>query len=552
MGISPLLASRIATAHQGSDGAALASGRIPMIGYIRVSTYYEDKISPEIQRAAIQAWADRSGAVIVQWIEDLDESGRSFSKRKIMMGIRAVETGEARGIAVWRYSRFGRSRHGNAMNLARLEHVGGRLESATEYADTSTAFGRLQQGLAFKFAEFESDRIGEQWGETREARRSRGLPSTGGERWGYIWHRRHLDDDKVLHPEWYEPDAKLGLLLADIYGRIVEEREPMNSVCLWLGRNGYTGRGGRPWSQTGLTRRLDSGWAAGWLRYHPIDCTCPIPEPDATTHRAALCPKREFVPGAHEPVVAEDLWERYKERRKIMSSVPPRSQTASYPLSGLVRCGRCGSSAAVTGGSTVGAGGVTIKKPGYMYRCSRRAGSGTCGGVYLLRTVAERTVLDRLAAWQREIEVEAQALPRRARVGTGGTRGTDALRHRLKARLQEIDQELDEQTRLLGRRIIPEASYIRERDRLAAEQISVTRELAALDEVPAETDRVALLPVVAGLLERWEITPVATRRETLRSLIRGVWAYPAADGASARAVAVAVWEEQPELVGQDV
>ncbi|MFE2224776.1 recombinase family protein, partial [Agrobacterium deltaense] len=312
----------------------------PFVGYIRVSTYYEDKISPDIQRAALKAWEKRTGHRIVEWIEDLDQTGRNF-KRRIMGGIKAVEDGTARGIAVWRYSRFGRSRNGNALNLARLEAVGGRLESATEAADTRTAFGKLQMGMAFKFAEFESDRIGEQWAETRENRLARGLPTTGGQRWGYVWTRRRLDDAGTLHPESYDPDPELGLVVNDLYERLADG-EPMNSACLWLGRNGYLGTRGTPWKQTGLTRYLDSGFPAGWIRHHPEDCECPPADPDGTVSRAALCSNKVWLPGAQEIIVRENVWEGYQAQRRKAASTPARVQTPAYALTGHVRCARCG------------------------------------------------------------------------------------------------------------------------------------------------------------------------------------------------------------------
>ncbi|MFD7107717.1 recombinase family protein [Streptomyces celluloflavus] len=535
----------------------------PWIGYIRVSTYYEDKISPEIQRTAIQAWADRTGRRIVEWIEDLDISGRTF-KRKIMIGIKVVEEKRARGIAVWRYSRFGRSRHGNALNLARLEQVGGRLESATESADTTTAFGRLQMGMAFKFAEFESDRIGEQWAETREHRREHGLPSTGGRRWGYIWHRRRLDEKGVVHPEWYEPAEDLGLTALDLYERSANG-EPMNSLAMWLGRNGYVGTRGVPWTQTGLTRYMDSGFPAGWLRYHPDDCDCPPTDPDGNTHRAALCSKKIFTPGAHELIVKEDVWEEYQRRRKLASSKPSNNRAPAYPLSGLVVCARCGGATAAGGGSTYGAGGVLIRKNGYVFRCSARKDNATCDGVYILRTVAEDAVLNRLREWATEIEAEAAKLAAEAAKNpqekkeepSNPQARLDAARKRLRDRLAEIEAELDRQTSLVSRGIIPEDSYVRERDRLTEDQTSVTAELAELDasaEKP-QAEKADYLPVIRGLVDRWNITPVDTRRALLRTLLAGVWAYPKMTGpdgveTAPYAVPVAVWEEAPAPIGR--
>ncbi|MGW2591994.1 recombinase family protein [Streptomyces sp. NPDC001515] len=542
--------------------AAADDDREPWVGYIRVSTYYEDKISPGIQRAAIDSWAERTRRRIAFWIEDLDISGRTF-KRKIMAGIKAVEAGEARGIAVWRYSRFGRSRHGNALNLARLEQVGGRLESATEAADTSNAFGRLQQGIALKFAEFESDRIGEGWAETRENRLGRGLPTTGKARWGYIWHRRLLDEDGVVHPEWYEPDPALGLVANDLYERVADG-EPMASACLWLGRNGYIGTKGKPWRPTGLTRYMDSGFPAGWIRTHPPDCPCPPTDPDATVSRAGLCSNRIWVPGSHEAVTKESTWEGYQQARQ-RAKTNPRSQVAAYPTSGHVRCARCGGDASIGGGATYGAGGVLIKKNGYVHRCTERKESGTCGGVYILRTVVEAAILTSLAEWAEEIEAEAARLAEEDGQGDGaGAAPATAAERMAKARalftqrLEEIASELDRQTSLVSRGIIPEDSYIRERDRLTAEQLSTTQQITQLDEQAeqAPTDRAALLPVIRGLLDRWEITPVRTRRDMLREVLRGVWAHPRAmlpNGTEQDpyAVPVPVWDDEPTPLGRD-
>jgi DNA invertase Pin-like site-specific DNA recombinase len=538
-----------------AKGLRINTKREPFVAYIRVSTYYEEKISPEIQRSSISAWADRNNAEIVDWVEDLDVSGRKM-KRKISTAIKAVEDRVARGIAVWRYSRFGRSRHANAVYLAKLEAVGGRLASATEAADTRTAFGRLQMGMAFKFAEYESDRIGEQWAETREHRRAAGLPATGGKRWGYIWHRRHLDEDAgVIHREWYEPNDT-GLIVTKLYERVAEG-ESMASVTQWLGRNGYEGTRAKPWLQSGLTRYMDSGFAAGWIRYHPDNCDCPPKDPDSNRSRGMECPNRIWVPGAHELIVPEDVWEAYKEKREQARNTPSGNRKPAYTTSGLMRCVRCGGTASAAGGATYGAGKVLIKKPGYMFRCSAMKDNGTCDGAYILRTVVEDAVKKRLRQWADAIEAEAAKIPQqRGEEVASPRKRLNAARQRLNDRLAEIQREIDRQTSLVSRNVIPEDSYIRERDRLVKEQEGVTAELAELDQRTEQDEAkpADYLPVMRGLIDRWDITPVETCRSLLRTILRGVWIYPkstAPDGTEipAYAVPVAVWEDEPNLLG---
>ncbi|MEU1597277.1 zinc ribbon domain-containing protein [Streptomyces sp. NPDC005708] len=255
----------------------------------------------------------------------------------------------------------------------------------------------------------------------------------------------------------------------------------------------------------------------------------------------------------------EDVWEAYQRRRKEAAR-GYRPRAATYALSWLVRCARCGGPCSIGGSSTRGAGGVLIRKNGYQFRCSEHKENATCDGVYILRTVAERAVVEKLAEWADEIEAEAAAIPQqddRAEQAEAASDRAASARKRLEQRLAEIAAEQDRQTSLVSRGIIPEDSYMRERDRLAAEQLAVTRELAELDERQEQqpTDRAALVPVMRGLVERWEITPVATRRNMLRELIHGVWAYPKSVGPDgeerpAYAVPVPVWETAPQPIGR--
>ncbi|MEQ4724542.1 recombinase family protein [Nonomuraea sp. B19D2] len=79
------------------------------------------------------------------WIEDLDVSGRDL-QRTIVAAIAAVETDGAKALLVWKYSRSGRNRMGNQLNLARLQTAGGELVSATEEVDATTAVGKFTRG----------------------------------------------------------------------------------------------------------------------------------------------------------------------------------------------------------------------------------------------------------------------------------------------------------------------------------------------------------------------------------------------------------------------
>jgi multidrug resistance efflux pump len=177
--------------------------------------------------------------------------------------------------------------------------------------------------------------------------------------------------------------------------------------------------------------------------------------------------------------------------------------------------------------------------------------------VYVLRSIAEAAVLKRLAEWSAAIEAEAATIPQQRGEEVGNPRDRlKEARKKLREQLTEIEQLLDRQTDLLTRGVIPEDSYARERKRLTQEQTDVTAELAELEKRTEEDEAqpADYQPIMRGLLDRWEITPVETRRSLLRTMLRGVWAYPkytAPDGTEvpARVVPVAVFEEAPQLLG---
>src|SRR5690606_15880841 len=136
----------------------------------------------------------------------------------------------------------------------------------------------------------------------------------------------------------------------------------MGSLTKWPGSSGYHGTRGTPWRQPRLPRYTAGGWAAGGMRDHPDECTCARKARDSTASRAQLCPHRRWIPGAHEPVVPEDVWEAVKEKREQARRTPSGNRKPAYALSGSMRCGRCGGPCSAAGGATYGAGGVRIDK----------------------------------------------------------------------------------------------------------------------------------------------------------------------------------------------
>lgn len=511
----------------------------PYIGYVRVSTWKEEKISPELQKSAIEEWARRNGRRIIGWIVDLDATGRNF-KRKIMRGVEAVEAGFARGIAVWRYSRFGRNRTGNAVNLARLEFVGGRLESATEPIDAGTAIGEFQREMIFAFGNFESNRAGEQWRETHEHRRTKEqLPATGRQRFGYVWHRRWDPRTETLQKERYSIDPDAGPALLEAYERKVDGGEGFTQICAWLNASGFRTTAGNLWEQSSLRKYMDSGFAAGLLRVHATSCKC---------GELWKCDRWSFMPGAQPALIDEDLWTRYLEHRQQVKDTPPRARNATYPLTGLMRHGDCRRGmGAFRGGST----GQTVN--GYGYRCNWyiKSGGSACSGANITRARTEKHVRDWLADEAAPGVDAAPPVQQRRQDVTKARERAAAERKRLTKEIKKLSDGLANLR--ADHAVNPDdyglGEYEEARNKIKKQKAEAEKALESVTVVEATPDRTDFEPLVVGLLDEWDTLTVTEKNGILRKLVRRVVVYRVDRGEGKRATARVeihpLWEPDP-------
>jgi DNA invertase Pin-like site-specific DNA recombinase len=294
------------------EGDAMSDAKdlgLRAVAYVRVSLEREDMISPELQMIAVSDYCKRHGYTIVRTIQDLDLSGRFWKRRQVEHAINMIEQNDADVLVVWRWSRVSRNRLDWAIAVDRVESVGGRLESATEAFDTTTAVGRFARGMLAEFSAFESDRMGDIWREVRERRVRLGLTPVGHEQLGYRKVGGH-----------YLPDRRTGPILAQLYKRY-NDGESFRSLARWLDRRRITVP--RPkkqhahWHQFQVACLMDRGFAAGHVLY-----------------------KGDRFPGEHDALISKEVWDEYQRRRaasrKRRKVVPP-----GFLLSGLAWC-TCG------------------------------------------------------------------------------------------------------------------------------------------------------------------------------------------------------------------
>ena len=450
------------------------------LALIRVSREREGMTSPDVQRHAIDSFADSQGIAIVDTVEGLDESGsraKSAWWPRLDQAIDRMEAGEFDVIVVWKFSRTARNRLRWAIALDRVDTFGGAILSATEPIESSTASGKFARGLLGEVNAYQADLIGETWKETHARRVRAGLPANGKPRFGYTYARE----------TGFTPDPITAPVLQQAFRRYIGG-ESVYSLVAWLNSgptrpvDGYGRKSDGLWSDRTLRRVMDSGFAAGLI-----------------TSRG------EQHTGAHEPLISPAEWDAYLEARVRRRSYR-RTERSVYLLSGLVWCA-CG--------SKMHAGQFGHARTP-KFRCKDAHEKRTHTGGYVSETVVEAAVLH----WLREREARLRAEVARAVDELPRSVQTDP-RDELERRLRRIEGQED---RLAEQRLeagIPQSTYERLRDKYAAERDGILAELRRI-----AVRRAAPIRVLPVLLERWTELDVAEKREMLRAVIDRVIVTP--------------------------
>lgn len=498
---------------------------------MRVSTdeQAEEGTSIDVQIRQIRHYAELYGFPLSESDIYIDDgwSGKDLN-RPALTRLRAdSRAGLVDCVLVTKLDRFSRNLR-DTVNLCLGEwqdeaepnrHVA--LKSITEPFDTHTDFGRMVFGLLAMFAEFERRRIAERtWsGKTNRAEAGR----NAGHRPAYGFRLVEAPEGKGSLFAVIPEEAAVIRKICDFYLQGMGDQQ----IARRLNEDGMRFRGGTLWMAQHVARILSNPLIAGQYAYGrrtvgPGGSTVQLPQSEWVVSRDPAIP---------EPILSPALFARIRQERAGRRS-QGRRPAASRLLSGLLRCGRCGSACGV---KTCGPG-VDYR----YYRCLKRKQSGT------LACSQPNIRADELDA-----QVEA-AIGAILAASAGELR--EMLRHHAHHRRQELGERLRDLENLVRNLQRTRQNYYGWLERGELRPDAVQERLDALDQELAAltTDSHRLKAEIAGLsasdrdawvggdlTHPWTVLPAPTKRRLAALLIRDVtvdgrrvgiaWRHPAHD-----------------------
>jgi site-specific DNA recombinase len=299
----------------------------------------ESFISPEVQRKKIADWAHLHEVEVVQWWEEIDQSGARLERPLFQEALGRCERGETGGIVVARLDRFARSAVDALESIKRLNVAGARLVSVEDNFDGSTPMGRFAIGILTLIAELELERIKENWDTAVREAIGRGVYIAARVPVGY------RKDDKTGRLVQHEPEASV---VAEVFRRRATGAS-WESLAQFLEESGvYPSTGNEHWSRPGVASIAKNRAYLGEARQGAI-----------------------VNPDAHEPIVTQAEFDAAQAGRTLLKPAHDGSIASQALLGGLARCAGCGHTLKVTGNG----------KPGQrfaVYYCVGRYAKGMC------------------------------------------------------------------------------------------------------------------------------------------------------------------------------
>jgi hypothetical protein len=234
--------------------------------------------------------------------------------------------------------RFARSNSGALAAIERIEDAGGVLISVAEQLDSSTSAGRFLRTIIIAAAQWERERIGEQWFTARSSAVERGIHVS-----------RHVPPGYVRGPRTDDPETDRRLYPDPVHAGTIREMFAMaakgatyTAIAEFLTERGLNGS---YWQSYRIARMLANRVYLG----------------EARSGKGVIVNME-----AHEPLIDEQTFMLAQRQRPDGLR---RASNGVSLLSGLARCAGCSFAMKPQGAGKTSAA---------VYRCVKHSTHGTC------------------------------------------------------------------------------------------------------------------------------------------------------------------------------
>ena len=321
--------------------------------YCRVSTeeQSENGYSIDEQERLLEEWCKKMGYVIYKCYSDRGISGKNIKDRPALKELLSdAKAGKFDMVISWKINRVSRKLEDVLKIVNLLEKNNITFKSYSEPFETDTPAGRMQFQMMALIGEFERGTIAQnvKMGMIAKAKSGNWC---GGRVLGYD-----------LVPNNSPEEEKKGK------NKLKINEKEYKAITNQINKLGYKTKKGNDFSVGSIRDILTNPVYIGEIRYN-------VRQNWSEKRRRNINPNPIRVKGKHEAIIDRELWDKVQLILESKKGKPSRIYDGEYPLTGILRCPKCGAGMVISRTTNTLADGS--KKRIAYYCCGNWKNKGT-------------------------------------------------------------------------------------------------------------------------------------------------------------------------------
>jgi len=313
----------------------LNTAQIKVAIYARVSTaeQAEEGFSIDAQLRILKEYCKTTGKILYKEYVDRGVSGKSMKGRLALQQLlKDADEGKFEEVIVWKINRMARKQLDLLEIVEKLNKLNIAFKSYSENFETETPMGKFALQMMGAVGELERNTIVDnvKMGMKQRARTGKW---NGGTVLGYTSKEipSTTRKNKETKLEIVPSEADLVKYIFKLYA----SGRGIKSIANKINHEGYKSKRGNFFNANGIKDILHNPIYIGKIRYN-------VRENWSEKRRKGINANPIIVEGEHEAIIDMELWEKVQQIYSAKSCKPKRAFDGTYPLTGLLRCPKCG------------------------------------------------------------------------------------------------------------------------------------------------------------------------------------------------------------------
>ena len=311
--------------------------RVPRIGiYTRVSTseQAETGYSIDEQERLLIDWCNKNGLEVFNCYSDRGISGKNIKNRPALKALlKDVEDRKIDMVVSWKLNRVSRRLADVLKIMDLLEKNNVTFKSYSEPFETTTHVGRMQMQMMAMIGEFERGTISQNV-KVSMCAKARAGEWCGNRVLGYDLVPMEGTENNKRRKSRLEINKEEAEIVRIIFNEYASGKG-YKAITNKLNKLGCKTKKGNNFSQGSIRDILMNPVYIGKVRYN-------VRQNWSEKRRRNINPEPIVAEGIHKAIIDNDTWDKVQVMLQSKSGKPSRIYDGFYPLTGILKCPKCG------------------------------------------------------------------------------------------------------------------------------------------------------------------------------------------------------------------